>query len=164
MGKPVFFLRVSWSWDVKVVLSFFCPFLFIRSWFHSEFCYIPLMSFIWVGAETTRNVVRPFLARLLNWFAEAHVHVLFWGAIFFFPRSRGDVQTCTAWKAPIIWEGMFDPDLYDRTHQKEGTSVALTVFAVGRFVFSPLPETEWESREASGMGQCGFVFLIFHLL
>lgn len=44
------------------------------------------------------------------------------------------MQTCTPWKAPIIWEGMFDPNLYDRAHQKGGTSVALTVFAVGRLV------------------------------
>uniref|UniRef100_A0A3Q1GKW6 Alpha 1,3-galactosyltransferase 2 n=1 Tax=Acanthochromis polyacanthus TaxID=80966 RepID=A0A3Q1GKW6_9TELE len=50
-------------------------------------------------------------------------------------RSRRDVQTCTSWKAPIIWEGMFDPDLYDQMHKKEGTSVALTVFAVGRFEY-----------------------------
>ncbi|TWW61961.1 alpha-1,3-galactosyltransferase 2-like [Takifugu flavidus] len=49
-------------------------------------------------------------------------------------RSRDDVQTCTPWKAPIIWDGMFDPDLYDRTHQREGSSVALTVFAVGRYL------------------------------
>lgn len=48
--------------------------------------------------------------------------------------SRRDVQTCTSWKAPIIWEGMFDPDLYDQMHKKEGTSVALTVFAVGRYL------------------------------
>lgn len=53
-----------------------------------------------------------------------------------YSRSRSDVQTCTPWKAPIIWDGMFDPDLYDRTHQKAGSSVALTVFAVGRLVFS----------------------------
>ncbi|KAM3621838.1 uncharacterized protein V6R79_016754 [Siganus canaliculatus] len=48
--------------------------------------------------------------------------------------SRPDVQTCTSWKAPIIWEGMFDPDLYDRTHKAEGSAVALTVFAVGRYL------------------------------
>lgn len=42
--------------------------------------------------------------------------------------------TCTTWKAPIIWEGMFDPNLYDQFHKQEGASVALTVFAVGRFV------------------------------
>lgn len=47
---------------------------------------------------------------------------------------RRDVQTCTQWKAPIIWEGMFDPKRYDQAHKKEGSSVALTVFAVGRYV------------------------------
>ncbi|KAI3369950.1 hypothetical protein L3Q82_024760 [Scortum barcoo] len=49
-------------------------------------------------------------------------------------RSRSDVLTCTTWRAPIIWDGMFDPDLYDETHKKEGSSVALTVFAVGRYL------------------------------
>ncbi|XP_051270556.1 alpha-1,3-galactosyltransferase 2-like isoform X2 [Dicentrarchus labrax] len=48
--------------------------------------------------------------------------------------SRHDVQTCTSWKAPIIWDGMFDPGLYDQTHKREGSSVALTVFAVGRYL------------------------------
>ncbi|XP_063329055.1 alpha-1,3-galactosyltransferase 2-like [Pelmatolapia mariae] len=48
--------------------------------------------------------------------------------------SRTDVQTCTTWKAPIIWEGMFDPKIYDQNHKKEGSSVALTVFAVGRYL------------------------------
>ncbi|KAK9528837.1 hypothetical protein VZT92_012976 [Zoarces viviparus] len=48
--------------------------------------------------------------------------------------SRSNVQTCTSWKAPIIWEGMFDPDLYDQVHKTEGSSVALTVFAVGRYL------------------------------
>nr|XP_040059754.1 alpha-1,3-galactosyltransferase 2-like [Gasterosteus aculeatus aculeatus] len=48
--------------------------------------------------------------------------------------SRRDVQTCTSWKAPVIWEGMFDPDLYDQKHKMEGSSVALTVFAVGRYL------------------------------
>lgn len=52
-------------------------------------------------------------------------------------RVRLEVQTCTSWKAPIIWEGMFNPTLYDQTHVKHGSSVAVTVFAVGRFV--PLP-------------------------
>ncbi|XP_029286628.1 alpha-1,3-galactosyltransferase 2-like isoform X2 [Cottoperca gobio] len=48
--------------------------------------------------------------------------------------SRADVQTCTTWKAAIIWEGMFDPDAYDQMHRREGSSVALTVFAVGRYL------------------------------
>ncbi|XP_062316565.1 alpha-1,3-galactosyltransferase 2-like [Osmerus eperlanus] len=47
---------------------------------------------------------------------------------------RTDVQTCTEWGAPIIWEGMFEPDDYDREHKKNHSSVALTVFAVGRYL------------------------------
>lgn len=55
-------------------------------------------------------------------------------------RSRPDVQTCTSWKAPIIWEGMFLPERYDQMHKDSGSSVALTVFAIGRLVFTPTPE------------------------
>lgn len=47
---------------------------------------------------------------------------------------RLEVPTCTYWKAPIIWEGMFDPTVFDQTHAEHGSSVALTVFAVGRLV------------------------------
>ncbi|KAI4794959.1 hypothetical protein KUCAC02_031753 [Chaenocephalus aceratus] len=49
-------------------------------------------------------------------------------------QSRPDVLTCTYWKAAIIWEGMFDPRLYDEMHKMKGSSVALTVFAVGRYL------------------------------
>lgn len=49
-------------------------------------------------------------------------------------RARPAVQTRTYWKAPIIWEGMFDPNLYDQKHIEGQSSVALTVFAVGRLV------------------------------
>lgn len=55
-------------------------------------------------------------------------------------RSRPDVQTCTSWRAPIIWDGMFVPELYDQMHKSSGSSVALTVFAIGRFVFTLTPE------------------------
>ncbi|XP_045889525.1 N-acetyllactosaminide alpha-1,3-galactosyltransferase-like [Micropterus dolomieu] len=48
--------------------------------------------------------------------------------------ARPGVQTCTSWKAPIIWEGMFDPYLYDQKHIESHSSVALTVFAVGRYL------------------------------
>ncbi|XP_071401145.1 alpha-1,3-galactosyltransferase 2-like [Centroberyx affinis] len=48
--------------------------------------------------------------------------------------SRADVQTCTTWKAPIIWDGMFNPDVYDHKHKRDQSSVALTVFAVGRYL------------------------------
>lgn len=49
-------------------------------------------------------------------------------------KSRPDVQTCTSWKAPIIWDGMFLPELYDQMHKHSGSSVALTVFAIGRYM------------------------------
>ncbi|XP_044055955.1 N-acetyllactosaminide alpha-1,3-galactosyltransferase-like isoform X2 [Siniperca chuatsi] len=48
--------------------------------------------------------------------------------------TRPGVQTITSWKAPIIWEGMFDPNLYDQNHIQAHSSVALTVFAVGRYL------------------------------
>ncbi|XP_023693383.1 alpha-1,3-galactosyltransferase 2-like isoform X1 [Paramormyrops kingsleyae] len=48
--------------------------------------------------------------------------------------ARTDVQTCTYWGAPIIWEGMFDPSVFDQLHKEKSTRVALTVFAVGRYL------------------------------
>ncbi|XP_062305671.1 alpha-1,3-galactosyltransferase 2-like isoform X1 [Osmerus eperlanus] len=48
--------------------------------------------------------------------------------------NRTDVQTLTEWGAPIIWKGIFDPDECDREHKKIQSSVALTVFAVGRYL------------------------------
>ncbi|KAF7652221.1 hypothetical protein LDENG_00099730 [Lucifuga dentata] len=48
--------------------------------------------------------------------------------------SRPAVQTSTVWNAPIIWEGMFDPNLFDQKHRKQNTFVALTVFAVGSYL------------------------------
>uniref|UniRef100_H2L5L3 Alpha 1,3-galactosyltransferase 2 n=1 Tax=Oryzias latipes TaxID=8090 RepID=H2L5L3_ORYLA len=55
---------------------------------------------------------------------------------FFFSylRARTEVKTRTSWNAPIVWELMFNPDLYDRRHQEAKTTVALTVFAVGRYL------------------------------
>ncbi|XP_031179438.1 N-acetyllactosaminide alpha-1,3-galactosyltransferase-like isoform X2 [Sander lucioperca] len=49
-------------------------------------------------------------------------------------RARQGVETRTSWKAPIIWEGMFDPVLYDQKHIQNQSSVALTVFAVGKYL------------------------------
>ncbi|XP_035484617.1 N-acetyllactosaminide alpha-1,3-galactosyltransferase-like isoform X2 [Scophthalmus maximus] len=48
--------------------------------------------------------------------------------------ARPEVQTNTSWNAPIIWEGMFDPNIYDKMHVQFQSSVALTVFAVGRYL------------------------------
>ncbi|CAL8355428.1 unnamed protein product [Gadus morhua 'NCC'] len=47
---------------------------------------------------------------------------------------RTDVQTHTSWGAPIMWDGIFQADLYDQTHRTNRSSVALTVFAVGRYL------------------------------
>uniref|UniRef100_A0A3P9ITM9 Alpha 1,3-galactosyltransferase 2 n=1 Tax=Oryzias latipes TaxID=8090 RepID=A0A3P9ITM9_ORYLA len=49
-------------------------------------------------------------------------------------EARQDVQTRTSWNAPIIWELMFDPNFYDKKHLEAKTAVALTVFAVGRYL------------------------------
>ncbi|KAG9352938.1 hypothetical protein JZ751_017514 [Albula glossodonta] len=54
--------------------------------------------------------------------------------------SRRDVQTCTYWGAPVMWDGMFSPNTYDRVHRERGSSVALTVFAVGRYLDAYLSE------------------------
>ncbi|XP_008308332.1 alpha-1,3-galactosyltransferase 2-like [Cynoglossus semilaevis] len=48
--------------------------------------------------------------------------------------ARTDVTTISSWKAPIMWEGMFDPNVYDRMHIHFGSNVAVTVFAVGRYL------------------------------
>ncbi|XP_049902314.1 alpha-1,3-galactosyltransferase 2-like isoform X2 [Epinephelus moara] len=48
--------------------------------------------------------------------------------------ARPQVATRTSWNAPIIWEGMFDPNLYDQQHIERNSTVALTVFAVGRYL------------------------------
>ncbi|XP_062396565.1 N-acetyllactosaminide alpha-1,3-galactosyltransferase-like [Sardina pilchardus] len=47
---------------------------------------------------------------------------------------RSDVQTCTSWRAPIMWNEMFEREIYDNYYKAKGTSVALTVFAVGRYL------------------------------
>uniref|UniRef100_A0A3P8UKV8 Alpha 1,3-galactosyltransferase 2 n=1 Tax=Cynoglossus semilaevis TaxID=244447 RepID=A0A3P8UKV8_CYNSE len=56
-------------------------------------------------------------------------------ACYFHFRTRPDVLTNTPWNAPIIWEGVFDPYVSDQFHIRLNSSVALTVFAVGRFTF-----------------------------
>ncbi|XP_017269785.1 N-acetyllactosaminide alpha-1,3-galactosyltransferase-like isoform X2 [Kryptolebias marmoratus] len=48
--------------------------------------------------------------------------------------SRPAVQTRTSWNAPIMWELMFDANLHDKAHREANTSVAVTVFAVGRYL------------------------------
>ncbi|XP_041129928.1 alpha-1,3-galactosyltransferase 2-like isoform X2 [Polyodon spathula] len=48
--------------------------------------------------------------------------------------SRTDVQTCTYWGAPVMWDGMFNPQHYDEVYRRQNVTVALTVFAVGRYL------------------------------
>lgn len=75
-------------------------------------------------------------------------------------QSRKDVQTCTKWKAPVIWEGMFDAQLYDEAHKREKSSVALTVFAVGRYLDAYL-ETFLNSSEEHFMLGLPVTYYIF---
>ncbi|RVE74189.1 hypothetical protein OJAV_G00019470 [Oryzias javanicus] len=73
---------------------------------------------------------------------------------------RYDVPTRSPWNAPIIWELMFDPDLHDETHKLAGTSVALTVFAVGRYLDAYL-ETFLTSAEKHFMVGLPVTFYVF---
>ncbi|RVE73305.1 hypothetical protein OJAV_G00046620 [Oryzias javanicus] len=66
--------------------------------------------------------------------------------------SRHDVQTCTSWSAPIIWQGMFEPDDYDQEHKSKGSSVALTVFAIGRYLDAYLKEFLHSSEQHFMLG------------
>uniref|UniRef100_A0A3Q3WJM9 Alpha 1,3-galactosyltransferase 2 n=1 Tax=Mola mola TaxID=94237 RepID=A0A3Q3WJM9_MOLML len=75
--------------------------------------------------------VIPVLTQLLD--RSTVLYILLFFLIFCF-RARPQVQTQAHWKAPIMWEGMFEPKLYDLTHNKAHSSVALTVFAVGRYL------------------------------
>ncbi|XP_040005050.1 N-acetyllactosaminide alpha-1,3-galactosyltransferase-like [Xiphias gladius] len=81
---------------------------------------------------------------------EPREHVILGDTLNFGVRSA--VQTCTSWKAPVIWEGMFDPNIYDQMHVQLQSSVALTVFAVGRYLDAYL-ETFLTSAEKHFM--CG---------
>ncbi|XP_038125330.1 alpha-1,3-galactosyltransferase 2-like isoform X5 [Cyprinodon tularosa] len=74
--------------------------------------------------------------------------------------SRSDVQTCTTWNAPIIWEGMFNPSHYDQIHRSRGSSVALTVFAVGRYLDAYL-EAFLKSSERYFMLSLPVIYYVF---
>ncbi|KAM9346398.1 globoside alpha-1,3-N-acetylgalactosaminyltransferase 1-like [Symphorus nematophorus] len=47
--------------------------------------------------------------------------------------NRTDVVTMTPWQAPVVWEGSFDPVLLDCIYRPQNISIALTVFAVGKY-------------------------------
>ncbi|XP_047428396.1 globoside alpha-1,3-N-acetylgalactosaminyltransferase 1-like isoform X2 [Mugil cephalus] len=49
-------------------------------------------------------------------------------------KSRGDVLTVTPWLAPIVWEGTFNPLLIENIYKPKNISIAVTVFAVGKYI------------------------------
>ncbi|XP_061568665.1 globoside alpha-1,3-N-acetylgalactosaminyltransferase 1-like [Cololabis saira] len=48
-------------------------------------------------------------------------------------QGRTDVVTVTPWLAPLVWERTFNPLLLDGIYRQRNISVAVTVFAVGRY-------------------------------
>uniref|UniRef100_A0A672H1G2 Globoside alpha-1,3-N-acetylgalactosaminyltransferase 1, like 2 n=1 Tax=Salarias fasciatus TaxID=181472 RepID=A0A672H1G2_SALFA len=48
--------------------------------------------------------------------------------------GRTDVATVTPWLAPVVWEGTFEPELLDGVYRQKNVSIAVTVFAVGKYI------------------------------
>ncbi|XP_032823747.1 alpha-1,3-galactosyltransferase 2-like isoform X2 [Petromyzon marinus] len=48
--------------------------------------------------------------------------------------ARTDVNSLTPWLAPIVWQGTYDPSFLEDAHREKNVTVALTVFAVGKYV------------------------------
>lgn len=74
--------------------------------------------------------------------------------------TRPYVQTVTSWRAPIVWEGTFDPNIHDQMHIQRNTTVAVTVFAVGRYLEAYLKAflTTAEQHFLLGLPVTYFVF------
>ncbi|XP_008404166.1 N-acetyllactosaminide alpha-1,3-galactosyltransferase-like [Poecilia reticulata] len=74
--------------------------------------------------------------------------------------ARPNVQTQTSWNAPIMWELMFDNNLYDQKYKEANTAVAITVFAVGRYLEAYLKTflTSAEEHFMLGLPVTYFVF------
>ncbi|KAG7231991.1 hypothetical protein INR49_010024 [Caranx melampygus] len=49
-------------------------------------------------------------------------------------QGRTDVVSVTPWLAPVVWEGTFNPVLLDSIYRPRNISVAVTVFAVGKYI------------------------------
>ncbi|XP_035852448.1 globoside alpha-1,3-N-acetylgalactosaminyltransferase 1-like isoform X2 [Sander lucioperca] len=49
-------------------------------------------------------------------------------------KGRTDVVAVTPWLAPIVWEGTFNPVLLDSIYKPKKISIAVTVFAVGKYI------------------------------
>ncbi|KAJ8406688.1 hypothetical protein AAFF_G00296040 [Aldrovandia affinis] len=46
---------------------------------------------------------------------------------------RTDVLAVSPWLAPIVWEGIFEPEIIDNTYKYLNLTIATTVFAVGKY-------------------------------
>ncbi|XP_015244941.1 N-acetyllactosaminide alpha-1,3-galactosyltransferase-like isoform X2 [Cyprinodon tularosa] len=88
------------------------------------------------------------------------VIVLIIASISLYSRARTGIETRTSWNAPIMWESMFDGSLYDQMHKEANTAVALTVFAVGRYLEAYLNKflTSAEEHFMVGLKVTFFVF------
>lgn len=49
-------------------------------------------------------------------------------------KGRTDVVTVTPWLAPVVWESTFNPELMDAIFKPRNLSIAVTVFAVGKYI------------------------------
>ncbi|XP_029365298.1 globoside alpha-1,3-N-acetylgalactosaminyltransferase 1-like [Echeneis naucrates] len=49
-------------------------------------------------------------------------------------QGRTDVVTVTPWLAPVVWEETFDPVLLDSIYRPKNMTIAVTVFAVGKYI------------------------------
>ncbi|XP_063328696.1 globoside alpha-1,3-N-acetylgalactosaminyltransferase 1-like isoform X2 [Pelmatolapia mariae] len=49
-------------------------------------------------------------------------------------HGRADVVTVTPWLAPVVWEGTFNPFLLDSIYKRKNVTIAITVFAVGKYI------------------------------
>ncbi|KAM5248778.1 alpha-1,3-galactosyltransferase 2 [Ctenodactylus gundi] len=74
--------------------------------------------------------------------------------------ARPDVLTCTSWKAPIIWDGTFDPDVVQQEATQKNLTIGLTVFAVGRYLEKYLAHF-LESAEQHFMTGHSVVYYVF---
>ncbi|XP_060924583.1 N-acetyllactosaminide alpha-1,3-galactosyltransferase-like [Limanda limanda] len=75
-------------------------------------------------------------------------------------RARRKVKTMTSWNGPIMWKGIFDGKAYDELHIQLRSSVALTVFAVGRYLDAYCKDflTSAEQHFMSGLPVTYYVF------